>query len=100
MANKQAKCFSVSVPRDVSFLQAFRVLSLGSVATLRCRGNNPNIINILNYRNAVTFLLLLIIIKNKSEYQKFRVYIQVGVVRRRAWRALTCHVPVGVAKQL
>ena len=25
---KRAKCFSVAVPRDISFLQAFRVLSL------------------------------------------------------------------------
>ena len=41
---KRAKCFSVSVPREISFLQAFRVLSLGSVATLRCKGNNQNII--------------------------------------------------------
>ena len=42
--NKRAKCFSVSVPHDILFLQAFRVLSLGSVATLRCKVNNPKII--------------------------------------------------------
>ena len=41
---RRAKCFSVSVPCDISILQAFRVLSLGSVATLRCKGNNQNII--------------------------------------------------------
>ena len=41
---KRAKCLSVSIPRDISFLQAFRLLSLGSVVTLPCKGNNPIII--------------------------------------------------------